>query len=467
MVGQLAYDNVAEEVIKMLAADDVLMRDVGGTLFTYKEGAWSALNNDDTVMLERMVYDAAAEFNFPYAEKSTGVWKTLRARTKKIKADVFDTRPLLALPNGTLDPIENTIGEHDPDHYTTRRVAIPYDPRAKCPEWEKMLARAVQDKDEDTQQAYIDFIQEFFGMGLIGFTQATPRDLRKALILYGHAGTAKTTVADVLREFFHPGEYVGDSVDQISKDFGLERFASARAYISDDAIKANSKPDPNVLKKLITGEPLTATRKYKDKQDFRFKGPILFTTNNKPKVEDESDALFSRTVLLTFDYQFQDDDKKLLKGKTPIQYLKSKGEFPGILNWSISGMLRARENGQYARIAEASESSKVWRAENDPTFDFLSRYGKLDVKSYCSVPLLAKMIAAYSEDEHHKKVSPRSVTNRIRRECGKLIDGTKIEGGDTVRGLKLKEDGVAWMKVAQTRNMIPHGAKWVVNGKAV
>lgn len=470
MVAQILYDNVVDDVLETLAERGTLIRNCAGTLYTYKAGAWGVISPAEMAAIDKLMYIASDEHTFPFAEKVKGLWATIKARVDEIEIEQLDAQVWIALPNGTLDPSTGDLHKHNPAHLTTRRVAIEYKPKAKCPAWLKMLAGTMVDKTPETRAAYMSFLQEFFGMAMCGFNPSTPRELRKALILYGQSGTAKTSgVADVLRQFFHPDELCADNVDQLSKDFGLARLAAARALISDDAVREKSKPDANVLKKLITGEPMTATRKYKDQQDFRFRGPVVFTTNNKPKIEDETDALFNRTVLLTFDYEFTEKDRALLNGKTPVDVLREAGEFPGIMNWALEGMERARAAGKYSSVSEAQESSKVWRSENDPTYDFLSKYGTFDPKLFCSVPMLARMISVYSQDEHHREVSPKAVANRLKRETKKLVKGVEIvrdeASGDVLHGLKLSAEGMLWARRA--KDMVPEGVKWAINGKVL
>lgn len=474
MVSQGLYDNVVDDVLSRLQEEGLQIRSFETTIYAYQGGAWALMSNSQLGLTERLMYEASHEHSLSFAEKKSGLWNTFKAKvTENTMSDIeLDKHVLIACPNGTLDPYTGTLKDHDPDDYTTRRIAIEYHPRAKCPEWLAMLERCMPDKDERTREAYIDFLQEFYGMALCGFNERTPRDLRKALILYGASGTAKTSgIADTLREFFHAHELCSENVDQLSSAFGLQSLAHARALISDDAISSRSRPDPNILKKLITGEPMTANRKYKEAQGFRFRGPVVFTTNNKPKIDDESDALFNRTVLLTFDYVFQPEDKKLLKGMTPVAFLHSKKEFPGILNWALAGMIRARENGRYTSIDEADVSNKAWRAENDPTFALLTRYGVPDKTSFVHVPLLARMVNVYSEEEFDKKTTIQTASLRIRREASKLIKGARVEraddGSEMLVGVKFSSDGVIWEKRARSRGKIPEGVKWQVNGKTI
>lgn len=478
MVAQPAYEAVVDDFFKTLSEEELELRNCAGTLYTYNGGAWGIISAAETARFEQILYTVALEQGFPIAEKMRGLWLTLKLRAPLLDYELLDEKTLLALPNGTLDPKDGTLYPHDPDHYTTRRLAIEYDPEAECPEWLLMLDRIFSDKSEEAREEHKTFLQEFFGMALCGFKPGTARDLRKALILYGESGTAKTSVAEVLRRFFRTDEVCAENIDQLSKDYGLASLVAARALISDDAVGKKSTADPKTLKKLITGEPLTANRKYKDKQDFRFRGPIVFTTNVKPEIKDESDALFNRTVLLTFDYQFTKEDKERLgMYREVVPYLEAHDEFSGILNWAIQGMTRALEIQRYSAIAEASESSRVWRAENDVCFDFLSKFAVADKKAYCSVPLLSRVISLYAEEEHHVRRddhSPKKTSNRLVREVRSTVKGTKVVrmdrsdvSGNVIVGLRINDEGLAWEKMAKERGLVLPGVRWRLNGKVL
>jgi putative DNA primase/helicase len=130
-------------------------------------------------------------------------------------------------------------------------------------------------------------------------------------------------------------------VDQLKEGFGLAPVVSAQAVISDDAVDRKSSLDTKVFKKLITGESITANRKYKDHVSFRFHGPVCITANNAPQIDDETDAVLTRIVILSFDRKFTAADaKQHLKGKKDVvSFLTEIGEMPGVLNWALQGVL--------------------------------------------------------------------------------------------------------------------------------
>ncbi len=443
----------------------------------YQNGAWGVMSVEQYAELEQILYRAGVAQNFPIAEKRKIAWGNVMMRVPRLDYEMLDKDILLACPNGTLDPFTGTITTHSPDFYTTRRIMVPYDPDATCPEWEAMLLRCLEGKPASVQEEYIDYLQMAFGAALFGSTPDTPRDMRKATILWGKSDTGKTTIAEVLKAFFHPAEVADESIDQLGSQFGLQRVMSARALIADDVAKKKSKLDPAVLKKLITGESMTAQVKFQPNRSFRFRGPIMLTTNVRPEISDESNAMYNRLVVLKFDREFKPEDKAQLGGLSAVGFLKKHNQFPGILNWSIVGGRRLHNLGQFNRIGEAKENAKEWRAENDVVFDFVTRYGVKDKGAYCSVPLLAQMIATYAIEEHHAPKGlypPKKVANLLVREVEASVPGTRVEridrkdtSGNVILGLRINDEGVLWEARTREAGNLPHGVRWKLNGKAL
>lgn len=436
------------------------------------------MSKRDRVRIEKIMHDVAVPLGFPIAKELSQTWRNIGFHSEIVNPEVFDKALLLALPNGTLDPREKTVLEYDPEHYTTRRLNVAYEPKAKCPEWLAMLDRIFSDRPKKEREQIIDFLQMLFGMALFGFKQGSPRSLRKALILVGESGTGKTSIAEVLRELFHANEVAAETVDQLSTPFGLAKIMSCRAIIADDAVKKSSKLDPNVYKKLITGEPLTANIKYRDAIDFRFQGPVVITSNTIPKVNDETDAVFGRSVMIRTSRVFSEADKaKLGKYREAVPFLQAKGEFPGILNWAIDGGLIADELGHYGELGELSNTSRQWRAENDIVFDFTTRFCVPDDGFYCSLPLMAQMISCYAQEYHHadrSEWSPKKIGSRLPIELRASVPGVSVvrydKGeavGNVVVGLRLTDEGVLWEARAKERDMIPPGVRWKLNGKVL
>lgn len=474
MPTQQKYDLMSDDFLRVVAEGGRQLKVFERTLYVYEHGAWTVASPMQLDELDKVMAAVCTEQNFPFSEKYTQAWRTVKVRVELLDGQGLDKEPLIVLPNGTLDVMTGDLYDHSPDLLTTRQVAIPYDPDAECPRWLEALDRIVEDKTAEVAQQYKEFLQQWFGLALVGFESVNnARGMRKLLVLHGPHGSAKSSVADVLRELFGSANTASEDIDQLCSRFGLANLVRSKAYIADDAVGLNSKVDAKVLKKIITGEPLTADRKNKDSVQFRFNGPAVITTNVLPTIKDTSHALYGRTVLLSFTRQFTADDavRDFGEHRNLIKYLHAHGEFPGILNWAMEGLRIVAKSGHLPALADSADAADEWRSANDPVFDFLSKHCEYDPSTYNYVPALAGAISAYAELEHSDRTyTPRRCSQLLFQEALNVLPGVSRERKQKdksphrcVVGLRISEEGLGYLATAHEKGLFPSKAKWPSN----
>jgi phage/plasmid-associated DNA primase len=91
----------------------------------------------------------------------------------------WDEHGKIPTRSGLVDPLTGSLEPARPDHFCTWRAACDYDPAAKCPWWETMLADMFGDREPTEQAALIRVVQECIGAALI---DKKSRSLSKALV---------------------------------------------------------------------------------------------------------------------------------------------------------------------------------------------------------------------------------------------------------------------------------------------
>src|SRR4029434_3369923 len=132
------------------------------------------------------------------------------------------------------------IAPHSPEHFATQRIEVHISEMDQgCPKWLAFLDSCFSDRSPDERAAIILCLQEWFGGAM---AKGKPRELRKALWLYGASLTGKTRILHVLRALI--GEpRCALMLRGLGHNFGPSALLSKRAWIADDAVSAGDVVD--------------------------------------------------------------------------------------------------------------------------------------------------------------------------------------------------------------------------------
>lgn len=380
-------------------------------MYHYSKGAWAIVKEDEKDnWYHRIIYESCEDGGVEYGTKVMPLLRTMEAYFTK-PGIVMDQSYYIAARNGTInmntpagEPPE--LVEWSPEHYTTRRVNIKYEPGAECPEWHAMLRRMLEDRNRSNQdvEELCTFLQEWVGVNLIGAkAKSRNRGLQRGLFLVGDKKTAKSTFSDVMKALIGPkGTWIAPDLAELGSEFGKSMLLNAQAVIADDAISKDTLVNPKLIKAMITMDAMTVNRKFMPHVTLEFGGPVLFTTNELPQIHDTSDAVYDRLAVVWFHRQFTDKDvKSTLKGyKDGITLLKKKKELPGILNWALEGGLRAIDRGAFFQPSELLNAKALFRARNDPIYSFVLDCLEPSTKHGVPTPVMAAICAEYAAAQH-------------------------------------------------------------------
>ena len=153
----------------------------------------------------------------------------------------------------------------------------------------------------------VKVIMEFIGACLCGIASR----YQVCIILKGRGSNGKSQILLVLVGNEHvQGVFPQDTVTSVSpQQFGSESY---KAMLSNSRINVVGElPERKIsqeaaasLKALISGDEVVARHLYKNPFRFKPRAGHIVSANNLPDVEDDSDGLFRRFVILDFDRQF-------------------------------------------------------------------------------------------------------------------------------------------------------------------
>lgn len=280
----------------------------------------------------------------------------------------------IAFKNGIYNIKNDTLEPFDPSKVILNRINHNYNPGAYFKPCDDVLNKLAC-KDENVRA----LLEE-----VIGFTFYRRNELRKGFILKGEKSNGKSTFLDMIKNLL--GDENTCALDP--KDFS-DRFRPAELYgklcdIGDD-IEDDYIPNTAMLKKIISGDPITAERKGHDPFDFRSYAKILLSANNIPRMGKGKDsaAVIDRLIIVPFNAYFSPNDPDY---NPNIKYeLRTEECMEYLIQLGIKGLKRVLKANKFT----TSESMKAELAEyeesNNPMLMFFKELEENE-ESLCNEP---------------------------------------------------------------------------------
>ncbi len=259
--------------------------------------------------------------------------------------------------NGTLDLRTGRLKDHDPGDLITKITPLDYDPDADCPRFKKFLKETLID------DMLISFIKRYGGYALTGITRE-----RLFAIFYGTGKNGKTTLVEVWRDVL--GDYAANTDTEtllmrryqgVGND--VAALKGARLVSAAEVEKGRRLAEAKV-KQLTGNDTVTARYLFGEPFDFKPEFKLVISSNNKPVIVGDDDAIWDRIRLIPFTQRFEGErqDPKLAE--------KLRAEMQGIFAFMVEGCLEWQEHGlgEAERVTEATEQ---YRTEMDMLASFL------------------------------------------------------------------------------------------------
>ena len=271
----------------------------------------------------------------------------------------------LVLLNGTLI-LDSTgvLGSEPLTPQWVSRVQIPArlpSSETPCPRWLEFLDSAM---DGDPER--IALLQEIAGWLMVSDTS-----LQKFVIFDGDGGTGKSTYLRTITKLLGDDNVSHVPLEKFNDRFSLAPTVGKLANLCGDMGKVTDAVEGPL--KMFTGEDrMQFEHKYQDTFYDRPTARLIFATNDRPQFTDRSDGIWRRMVLVPFDHQATDAEKR--SGLEAALDVESQG----IFCWALYGLQRLRENGQLTEPKAVKAAVAVFKAEANPARTFLADYYEAD-----------------------------------------------------------------------------------------
>jgi putative DNA primase/helicase len=246
---------------------------------------------------------------------------------------------------------------HQRESYRTTQIPVAYDAAAMAPRFNQFLGEVFSDDLDREDKAVI--VCEALGYSLLSSSE-----FEKFFLLIGPGANGKSVLMETVNALVGSKNTVAVQPSQFENKFQRAHLHGKLVNLVTEIAEGSVLADAQV-KAIVSGELTTAEHKHKPPFDFYPFCTCWFGTNHMPHTRDFSEALFRRTVILTFNRTFDEteQDKKLK--------IKLRAELPGILNLALEAMAGVLDRGHFTTAASCEVAKNEWRLQVDQVAQFV------------------------------------------------------------------------------------------------
>ncbi len=338
----------------------------------------------------------------------------------------LDRNPFaLCVQNGVVDLKSGKLLPHARDQYHTKISPIAYDPKAKCPRWEKFLLEIFNGDD-----SMVQYIQRAIGYSLSA-------DVREQVLFfcYGIGANGKSTFMNVLS--YMAGDYAQRAprslvqadprgADRIPND--VARLKGARLVSCNELEEGKSLAEATI-KDLTGGDRVVARFMRGEFFEFDPTHKLWMLGNHRPEIRGTDNGIWRRVQLIPFTVSFG-------PGKCdPDLPKKLYAELGGILAWAVRGCMEWQKTGLKSP-EKVRQAVAEYRQAEDRIGMFLDDNCVISESSWISAKGLYDAYCLWCETARDRPVSNKLFGGRLR---DRGFNPVKNRGERGWQGLTVKQ----------------------------
>ncbi len=336
--------------------------------------------------------------------------------------------PVINCLNGELwigDDGSVELREHKATSYLRHRLNVAYDPRAKCPNYDKAV-KEIFSRARPTSKGMVRHWNE-----VVGYTIQHRREIATVLILRGGGDNGKTVLVQTALRLLGDNLISAQRIESLENQFALGNLLGKLVLIDDD-VKAGIRLPDGQLKKISEAKTVTGEHKHGPQFNFTIRSLPILLCNNVPSLADVSHGMRRRLMVIPFDRTFSEEEKDDGLFKTIW-----RDEMSGVLNRAIRGLQRVLARGMRFKHPKAvSAAAHAWLAEANPLPAFID---ECCLREPSASYLLSDFYSAYTQWSQAKGYTRIQQSGSVARNVislGFLMK--KRNRGQTILGLRAK-----------------------------
>lgn len=341
-------------------------------IMRYGDGAWKPVPNHS---LEKLVHGFSGVDVRTHQPNGQVVWRPLKVNDNTVTGAVKSVHRLLAQP-GFFDAAPAGISLKDCWVRVSRQGVerLPHDPEQRATvsygfDWtdeEPDAFYAMLNDYWGHKEACDDYkriILEFIGACLCGIAT----DYQQCIVLRGRGSNGKSSMLKVVVGVFPKEAVTSVSAQQFGNETHRAMLAGSRLNVVGELPEKRIRQEAAAaLKALVSGDEIVAKWLYKDPFRFRPVAGHIVACNALPEVEDDSDGLFRRFLIIDFDKQFAPTGESRNVGDEVLALERDR-----IVCAALRAVPDLMVRGKFLQPKESVDEVTAWRHGQDEISQFL------------------------------------------------------------------------------------------------
>lgn len=270
------------------------------------------------------------------------------------------TRSMVSFRNGVME-MDNGFAFHDisPKYQTAVYIDTDYDPKAKCPMFDKFLSEVLPKEDDRL------LVQEIFGYMFVNRRRVK---LETIALFLGEGRNGKSVLSDIVCGVVGDDNISSfslyDLVDHQNADYKLAECNGKLLNYCPDMDKKDVSGGR--YKSIISGDPVEARHPHERAFKATNIPPMVANVNEIPISSDQTFGHHRRQLIVKFGVIIPDE-----KVNTSLADDILSEEKSGVLNWILGGTARVLANSKFSISESAKEATDEAKVNSSSTLQFL------------------------------------------------------------------------------------------------
>jgi putative DNA primase/helicase len=336
---------------------------------------------------------------------------------------------LLNVENGIIDLRTQSFRQRTQSDLCIKRSPVVFDPEAKCPLWESVMAKWMCGDLE-----LVEYLQIAWGMSLTS-------DTGLQSLFFNHGGgmngkdTAFNTLLFVFGSYAQSANFMtfAETKNHSEHRNDLAVLAGASRLLTTCESSDGHSLDEGIIK-LVTGcSPVTCRHVHGKPFTYVPQYKLWMMSNYEPVIKGNDWGIWRRVKKIPWNYTVTEDEKD------PNLTEKLQAEASGILNWLLTGLNRYVELGKKLPSCKAvEEATAKYRKEMDIIGRFAEQCLEFEATRYALGPMVYRAYKWWCKENGCSYMSSRRFYAEFRKRYG--LEEQDVNRGTAFYGVWLLGD---------------------------